>query len=118
MTLASLKGRVARLDAKHRIDASQVKGVIASRFGHLVPDPDKPGHLKLSEHPDGFEAWAASQQNALQVELVALSLTGDEPKRGLSVGKTFDPDEFGWQDNEDEPDDTPKAATNLKMKFN
>jgi hypothetical protein len=82
-----LTNRIAKLEAKHRKDTAKVVGIIGSRFGHMIVDPGKPGHLKWAEPPGGFDAWALQQQRALQVELAALSLTdAPQPKAPNNVG--------------------------------
>ena len=82
MALASLKCRIERLEAKHKTDANRVVGVIGSRFGHMIVDPDKPGHLKWAEPPGGFAEYARNQQNALQAELrtIFADMTDNMPK--------------------------------------
>lgn len=87
--------RVARLEAKHLKDANKVVGIVASRFGHMIVDPDKPGHLKWAEHPLGFEAWALKQQSELQAELrtIFADMTDDAPqaKAPTNVGMVNNP---------------------------
>lgn len=68
MTLAA---RVAKLEAKHKTDATKVRGVIGG-VAQLIVDVDKPGHLKFSTPPGGFATFARNQQNALQTELLYL----------------------------------------------
>ncbi|MBU2937019.1 MULTISPECIES: hypothetical protein [Pacificibacter] len=79
--------RVARLEARHRKDAAKVVGIIWSRFGHMIFDPDKSGHLKWGEPPGGFDAWALQQQNTLQAELrTILGNDAPQPKAPTIVG--------------------------------
>jgi len=72
MALASIKNRIAKLEAKRNANANRVVGVIGGAYGRLIVDPDKPGHLKFSEPPGGFDAWALQQQTELQNELSRL----------------------------------------------
>jgi hypothetical protein len=88
----SLAARIAKLEAKRNANANRVIGVIGSRFGQMVEDPDKPGHLKWAEHPLGFEAWATKQQADLQHELSILFDEDHEPK-------TSHPHNVGNNDN-------------------
>jgi hypothetical protein len=67
-----LTNRIAKLEAKHKVAANRIVGVIGGEYGRLIPDPDKPGYLKFSEHPLGFVAWALQQQTELQNELSRL----------------------------------------------
>ncbi|KKN68594.1 hypothetical protein LCGC14_0449550 [marine sediment metagenome] len=66
---AALKARVARLEARHKAANDKPKGIIGGEYGHLIPNPDKPGHLMFSQPPGGFAEYARAQQNALQSEL-------------------------------------------------
>lgn len=68
----SIAARVARLEARHKSAADKPKGVIGCEYGHLIVDPDKPGHLKRSEPPGGFAKFAATQQFELQADLKRL----------------------------------------------
>ncbi len=74
-----LTNRIAKLEAKHKVAANRIVGVIGGEYGRLIPDPDKPGYLKFSEPPGGFDAWALQQQTELQSELSRL-LAEDAPQ--------------------------------------
>lgn len=82
MALASLKSRIERLEAKHKVDAEKVIGTIGGEYGRLIVDPDKPGHLSFSQPPGGFAEYARDQQNALQAELrtILADMTDDAPQ--------------------------------------
>ncbi len=77
----SLAARIAKLEAQQKIQMAKVIGVIGSAYGRLIVDPDKPGHLKFSEPPGGYEEFARKQQVELQAELVRLFVnrSEDEP---------------------------------------
>lgn len=72
MALASIKNRIAKLEAKRNANANRVVGVIGGAYGRLIVDPDKAGHLKFSEPPGGFAEYARDQQSTLQTELSRL----------------------------------------------
>lgn len=82
MALASLKSRIERLEAKHKVDAEKVVAKVGGEYGHLVVDPDKPGHLIFSQPPGGFKAYAKTQQAELQAELLRLfaNTTDEDPQ--------------------------------------
>lgn len=73
MALASLKTRIERLQAKQRVSATKVRGVIGGEYSQMIVDPERPGHLKYPEPPGGFEKFASKQQARLLGELAALS---------------------------------------------
>ena len=77
---AALKARVARLESRHKAASDKPKGVIGGEYGHLVPNPEKPGHLMFSQPPGGFAEYARNQQNALQSELRTIFANMNEPQ--------------------------------------
>ena len=96
MALASLKNRVARLDAKHRMETGKVVGVIGGTPEPYVEEVDGVLHLRFPETPTGepFEVVALRQQRALQDELNALELTDaplTKPQASHDVGNEITP---------------------------
>ncbi|MEL6661273.1 MAG: hypothetical protein AAFR36_32805 [Bacteroidota bacterium] len=70
---AGLKARIAKLESKLKSSGETI--YVIGGPPCMVIDPDKPGHLKIYEPPGGFDAYALSQQRALQAKIVALALT-------------------------------------------
>jgi hypothetical protein len=68
-----LAARIAKLEARHNTAANKPKGVIGSKYGHLIVDPERQGHFKLSAPPEGFAEYARNQQQQLLAELVELA---------------------------------------------
>jgi hypothetical protein len=68
MALASLKTRIERLQAKHKVNAEKVVGVIGGIAANKIETKDGVFHLRFAESPTGepFAEYALKQQSELQ----------------------------------------------------
>ncbi|WP_374292589.1 hypothetical protein [Paenirhodobacter enshiensis] len=71
MAVASLKSRIAKLEAKRNVAPAEIC-IVGGQYLELVVDPENPGHLIRQEPPPCFAEWCRKQQDRLQAQIAEL----------------------------------------------
>lgn len=102
MAVASLKSRIAKLEAKRNIAPAEIC-VVGGQYLELVVDSENPGHLIRQEPPGGFAKWCREQQDRLQAQIAVLlaDMDNDAEEQSAHVGiaASRKPDGFVFEYN-------------------
>lgn len=102
MAVASLKSRIAKLEAKRSAVPAEIC-IVGGQYLELVVDPDRPGHLIRQEPPGGFAEWCRKQQDRLQAQIAELlaDMENDAEEQPAHVGTAANrkPDGFVFEHN-------------------
>ncbi|MFC5738645.1 hypothetical protein [Sinirhodobacter huangdaonensis] len=102
MAVASLKSRIAKLEAKRNIAPAEIC-IVGGQYLELIVDPNRPGHLIQQEPPGGFAEWCRKQQDRLQAQIVELLADmgneAEEQPAPVGIAANRKPDGFVFEHN-------------------